>query len=133
MCFGTCPAYRLRIDRAGLVVFEPRGHTKVSAPVRYTVASWVFDSLALHLSRIGFSRLPDNIEESALCSSSATDHPTVIVSLFGTSAKRVVYYTGCKTEALDKTTSAPVALGQFAAGMDSLTGAHRLIRPDGIQ
>src|SRR3954468_7179852 len=94
-CFGTCPAYRLRIDRAADVVFESRNPGEAHAVARHTVASWVPDSLTAHLARIGFDQLPDEIAGSALCPDRATDHPTITVSVFSTSVKRVVYYTGC--------------------------------------
>lgn len=127
-CFGTCPAYRLRIDRAGETLLEPRnfqGDTR-----RDTVPASVIDSLQALLTSSGFWTLPDTISHgSPLCPDYATDHPTSIVSVFGTPAKRVTYYTGCFLRTDHTTAPQLLALRRFAARMDTLTGAFRHIRP----
>jgi hypothetical protein len=92
------------------------------------------DSLTTHLLRIGFQDLSDQIVASALCPDAVTDHPTITVALFGQLTKRVNYYTGCYLR-FDFTTRPTVApslltLLQFAARMDTLTGAHQWIRPE---
>jgi hypothetical protein len=127
-CFGICPAYRLRIDRSGNVAFESRNKSDSGTVSRGLVGPWVRDSLATHLTRIGFRQLPDTITGSALCPVPITELSTITVAVFDQHPKQVIYYTGCFLEFDFKTkaTVAPslVALRQFAARMDTLTGAH---------
>ena len=133
-CFGICPAYHLRIDRSGNVAFESRNLSDSGAVSRGSVARWVPDSLAIHLARIGFRDLPDEIAHSAMCPLAMTEVSTITVAIFDQHPKQVVYYTGCFLEFDFKTKAivAPplVALRQFAARMDTLTGAHRWIRAE---
>jgi hypothetical protein len=126
-CYGTCPAYRLRIDRQAAVLLEPRNFGGDSV-FRETVPPPVVDSLQVLLERSGFWTLPDSMEGTALCPDRATDHPTIIISVFGRPAKRIRYYTGCFLRSDHTTAPALLALRRFAAQMDSLTGAYRHIR-----
>jgi len=95
LCFGVCPAYRLSITRAGMVRFESRnpGDSGRTASVMIPVSD--FQTLmVLGLASTDLSELPDRIaDEPKYCRHRATDHPTVIVTVFaGTQTKRVEDY-----------------------------------------
>jgi hypothetical protein len=91
----------------------------------------VVDSLVAYGNRVGLMSLPDTIQGgSPLCRNHATDHPTILLDLFGANPKRMLYYTGCYTGAGAHSGSEPMLVLQaFAARMDTLTLATRWIRP----
>ena len=125
-CFGTCPAYRLHIGRGGAVHFRSTSGTE-PAVADDTIAAWALDSLHAHAVRARLWELPTRIEGSELCAAHATDHPTVMVTLYGRVPKHVSYYTGCY---LAPGAPAPslVALRQFADHVDALAQSHRWVR-----
>src|SRR5712691_4396264 len=97
ICFGTCPAYRLRLSDRGEVRFEAKNPGDEGRRATDTVAAATFPALISRASSIGFFDLPPEIAaDSALCHNRATDHPTVIVTVFAkTQTKRVEDYLGC--------------------------------------
>ena len=124
-CLGPCPAYRLRVSRAGEVFFVSRNPGEDGVSAVDTVEAWVADSIATQAHAIGFFTLPDTIR----CSRMASDAPTLTMGLFGRETKRVIYYTGCD---LSHDPSMAVTLNemqQLASRVDTLTGASRWIRP----
>jgi hypothetical protein len=129
LCFGTCPAYRLRVSRAGEVLFASRNPGEERVTAVDTVEAWVTDSLAIEADRSGFFDLPDRITAAPLCQTMRTDSPTITIGVFGPRTKRVVYYTGCNLGSDPSLASAIRALPQLAARVDSLTRAGRWIRP----
>src|SRR3954464_3410028 len=97
-CFGTCPMYHLTITRPGTARMQVRTFGPDSSPVAhvYTLAPTVLDSIARRVARIDFLSYPDLIRsDPQLCGTLATDHPSLIISIFGQRVKRVNYYTGC--------------------------------------
>ncbi len=130
LCLGTCSAYRLRVTTRNVSFVSRNPGESFSASD--AVAAGVADSLMAQARSSGFFALPDSIAGSPLCPDYATDHPTITVTVFGAPTKRVVYYTGCYLLSGDHT-NAPslLALGRFAANIDSLTGARRWIHPAG--
>lgn len=125
LCFGTCPAYRLRVSRTGEVLFSSRNPGEEHLAAIDTVEAWVTDSLASEAGRSGFFSLPDRIP----CQTMASDHPTITIGVFGARTKRVVYYTGCHLGSDPSLASALRGLPQLAARVDTLTRASRWIRP----
>ena len=115
-------------------MFESRNPSDSGTVSQNTAAAWVPDSLAAYLMREGFQDLPDQIAGSPLCPHAVTDLPTITVALFGQRPKRVTYYTGCflRFDFANSSIVAPslLALRQFAARMDSLSGAYRWIRSE---
>lgn len=127
-CFGSCPAYRLRVSRSGQVVFVSRNSGERAVD---TVGVWVTDSIVREARRFGFFSLPDSVTPGApLCRTNvATDHPTITIGIFGRPTKRVVYYTGCYLPS-DHPVATPLrGMLQLAARIDTLTRAGRWIRP----
>lgn len=133
LCFGTCPAYRLRVNSRGEVHFQSRNPGDGSRVATDTLAVSEYAWLLHEADRIGFDTFPDTIASSrSLCSVVATDHPTTTMSVFWThGAKRIEYYTGCFTDGGDSHDPARrlLQLSTLAASVDSVTRAARWIRP----
>jgi hypothetical protein len=131
MCFGTCPAYRLRLSDSGEIRFEARNPGDEGRRVTDTVAAATFPSLISRARSIGFFDLPSKIaDDSVLCRNRATDHPTVIVTIFTKAqTKRVEDYHGC-FETVEHEVLPPIArLRSFEVEIDSVLGSSRWVRP----
>lgn len=127
-CFGTCPAYRLRVSRSGEVVFVSR--YPITATSVDTVQTWVADSIATEAGRIGFFTLPDSvIPGRPLCTEVITDVPTITVGVFGSHTKQVIYYLGCVRPRDSVLAQSLQRLPKLAARIDTLTRADRWIKP----
>ena len=128
-CFGTCPSYRLSIARGGVVRFEERYGAEPHTG-RDSLGDSVLADLARRASDIPLASLPDTIAlDAKLCPVHATDHPTIVLGIFGATSKQVVYYTGCYAAPGEGPVPALEKLREFATAMDTLTRAARWIRP----
>jgi Domain of unknown function (DUF6438) len=131
MCFGTCPAYRLRLSNGGEIRFESHNPGDEGRHAVDTVAAATFPTLISRARSIGFFDLPSEIAaDSALCHNRATDHPTVVVTIFAkTQAKRVEDYHGC-FETVEHEILPPIAhLRAFEVEIDSVLRSSRWVRP----
>jgi hypothetical protein len=130
-CFGTCPAYRLRLSDSGEVRFESRNPGDGGRRVADTVAAVTFPALIAKAKSIGFFDLPSEIAaDSVLCHNRATDHPTVVVTIFAkTQTKRVEDYHGCFETVEHETLPAITRLRAFEVEIDSALGSSRWVRP----
>lgn len=121
-CFGTCPAYRLSITRAGAVHFQSRNPGDSARVATGSAAPGGFQALVERAASIGFDSLPDRIEGSRYCPDAATDHPSAGVEIFrGAAVKRVADYLGCR-EGLE-------SLRRFENAIDSVAGSQRWVQP----
>jgi hypothetical protein len=130
-CFGTCPAYRLRLSDSGEIRFESRNPGDEDRRVTDTVAAATFPSLISRARSIDFFDLPSVIaDDSVLCRNRATDQPTVIVTIFTKAqTKRVEDYHGC-LETVEHEILPPIArLRSFEVEIDSILGSSRWVRP----
>jgi hypothetical protein len=130
-CFGTCPAYRLRLSDSGEIRFESRNPGDEDRRITDTVAAATFSSLISRARSIGFFDLPSMIaDDSVLCRNHATDHPTVIVTIVTKAqTKRVEDYHGC-FETVEHEVLPPIArLRSFEVEIDSVLGSSRWVRP----
>ncbi len=125
-CYGTCPAYRLRVSRLGTVLFESRNRgeegrreTDSIAPIKF---QWILNEALL----IDFLALPDRIaSDSHFCPAQVTDLPTATITIYlPDKPKRVEDYYGCFW--------APAGLRDLEAAIDSLAGSSRWVRPNRI-
>ena len=74
VCFGRCPAYRLRISSDGTVLFSPENPPGETAQANIPPAAFV--DLAAKLEDAGFYSYPSVIQaHSALWAVHFTDHP----------------------------------------------------------
>lgn len=130
-CLGSCPAYRLRVSRAGKVLFVSRNPGEQGVSAVDTVGAWVSDSISIYAVRLGLFSLPDSITPGSLhCRTNVkTDGPTITFEVFGRLTKRVVYYTGCDLSRQPSMESALREMQHLASRIDTLTRAVRWIRP----
>ena len=130
-CFGTCPAYRLRVTATGAIAFEshnPRDRTRGVD----SIGPGVMDTLMARAHALGLFSLPDKIVRGLPhCGAFMTDHPSIRIDLFGSHRKTFDYNTGCYREMGTQASEPMQQLEAFAAAIDSLTGADRWIRPAG--
>ena len=130
VCFGTCPAYRLRVSRDGGVFFQSRN------PGDSTIAtdSVVFRTLAdlVRLAQAaGVFALPSRImDDRRICADVATDHPTVTIKIFGNGWSHIVEdYHGC-FQSVDHSLNVELRnLRRFEVAVDSALGSARWVRP----
>lgn len=118
-CHGRCPVYRVRLGGDGALLFRtPEGGTPVADRVEPAAVA----ALARRADRIGFRSLPSRVRDvPALCGPLATDHSTVIVTLFSPAGShRVEDDLGCHG-----TGGALRALRGLEAGIDSVAGSAR--------
>ena len=126
VCFGRCPAYRLRVASTGAVLFEPRNPD--GPPATDNVSPQAFAQLVLEATRIRLDSYPASIQDDRrLCALGATDHPSIILSTYaGAAVHSVNYYTGCHAAENDRASEERLAaLARFAAQIDSVTRSPR--------
>jgi hypothetical protein len=131
MCYGTCPAYRLSLSDIGAVRFESRNPGEGTRSADDTTAALTLSSLVSRAREAGFFQLPPEIaSDSVLCRNRATDHPTVIVTVYAKSGtKRVEDYHGC-FETVERGVPTPIVrLRAFENEIDSTLRSSRWVRP----
>lgn len=129
-CFGTCPAYRLRLSARGLVAFESRNPGDSGRTAVDSIAPDVATALLREAEALGFFDLPEVIaRDRQLCPAKATDHPTATVTIFGERTKRVEDDHGCFAAPDRSVVSVVGRLRAFEASIDSVTGSARWVRP----
>jgi len=133
MCYGTCPAYRLRLSDAGVVRFESRNPGDDGRVAEDTAAATALSSLVSRARSIDFFDLPTEIAaDPALCPNRATDHPTVVVTIFTkTEATRVQDYLGCFETTQRGVQPRVLRLRSFEAEIDSVLQSSRWTQPAG--
>jgi hypothetical protein len=131
MCFGSCPAYRLSVAASGRVHFASLNPGEAGRTASDTIARGRAVELLARAERVGLFQLPDRTaDDSMLCSARATDHSTVVVTVFGgAGTKRVEDYTGCYVS-VDPPRIAErlLQLRSFQAEIDSVAGSGRWVR-----
>ena len=131
ICFGTCPAYRLRLSDRGEIRFESRNPGEQGRRAADTVAVATLPALISRARSIGFFDLPSRIaDDSVLCHNRATDHPTVVVTVFAkTQTKRVEDYHGCFETVEHEILPAIARLRSFEVEIDSALRSSRWVKP----
>jgi hypothetical protein len=91
-CLGMCPVYHLSVTKGGRVAFQ-----EDATDVSDTTSAAAFSKLSDAFETVGFSSLPDKIQDQAgLCMPVATDFPTVILTVFTKDGMKTVNdYHGC--------------------------------------
>jgi Domain of unknown function (DUF6438) len=130
-CFGTCPAYRLRLSDSGEIRFESHNPGDEGRRAADTVAAATLPALISRAKAIGFFDLPSKIVgDSVLCRVAETDAPTVVITLFTKAqTKRVEDYLGCSKTVAYKTLQPIVRLRAFEVEIDSVLRSSRWVRP----
>jgi hypothetical protein len=133
VCYGTCPAYRLRVSDTGAIRFESRNPGDEGRVAEDKAAATTLASLVSRARSIDFFDLPTKIAaDTALCRNRATDHPTVVVTIFTkTEASRVEDYLGCFETTERGVQSRVLRLRAFEAEIDSVLQSSRWVQPAG--
>ena len=130
-CYGTCPAYRLRLSNTGEVRFESRNPGDEGRAGVDTITNATLPSLISRARAVGFFELPQDIaRDSVLCRNRATDHPTVVVTVFTSdAAKAVTDYHGCFETREHAVLPRIERLRSFEVEIDSVLRSSRWVRP----
>jgi hypothetical protein len=131
MCFGTCPAYRLRLSQAGEIHFESRNPGEGGRTASDTITAATLPFLISRARAVGFFDLPQEIaSDSVLCRDRATDHPTVVISVFTKDGiQRVRDYHGCFETTEHGVLPQIRRLRLFESEIDSVLQSTRWVRP----
>lgn len=129
-CYGSCPAYRLRLSNGGEIRFESRNQGDAGRSAVDTVPAGLLLRLVSRANTIGFFELPPKISgDSHLCPTFATDAPTVVVTVFGRKGtKRVEDYLGCRDRPESPLVVQVVRLRAFEAEIDSVLRSSRWVQ-----
>lgn len=94
-CYGSCPAYVVKLEGTGRVVYEGKDHIKEKGNKEGRVEIDKIKALIAEFANANFWALPDEYTESK-CNRYCTDMPTAIteLSLRGRT-RRVKHYYGC--------------------------------------
>jgi hypothetical protein len=130
-CYGTCPAYRLRLSDAGEIRFESRNPGEAGRSGVDTMAPRTLPLLIAKAMAAGFYEMPPDIsQDSTLCRDRATDHPTVVVTVFRRGdTKAVTDYQGCFETTEHEVLPRIARLRSFENEIDSVLKSSRWVRP----
>ena len=135
-CFGFCAAYRVVIDRTGRIVFRSRNPNE-NKEARDSISPAKFDFLVRRSREVEFDRFTPTIDphRKDYCAVVATDHPTVVTTLFYTSGpRRLEHYLGCWGPAGRESILPELnALRSFYRDIDSVVGSNRWARPPAVR
>ena len=131
ICYGTCPAYRLRLSRAGEIRFESRNPGDEGRTAVDTVTAATLPTLVSRARSIGFFDSPARIQgDSILCPTVRTDAPTVVITVFTKDeTRRVQDYLGCVDRVEHRVAPQLERLRSFESEIDSALGSSRWVRP----
>jgi hypothetical protein len=122
----------LRINSGEEIRFESRNRVDSARVAIDTAARGTYASLISKGRAAGFYELPPEIrKDSVLCHNFATDHPTVIITIFsGRSTRQVIDYHGC-FETVEHEVLTPIQeLRAFENEIDSTLRSSRWVRPN---
>lgn len=130
MCYGTCPAYRLRLSAAGEIYFASRNPGDEGRTAVDTMPAATLPLLISQARAAGFFELPQNIAgDSALCRDQATDHATVTITVFMKDATKTVEdYHGCFETTEHGVLPRIERLRSFEDQIDSVLKSSRWVR-----
>lgn len=129
VCYGTCPAYRLVLTRTGRLSFVGT-HPKDSTRVTNTLSVDSIKAIWWELDATRVLTFPAKIRDDAtLCPDVATDHPTVILTLYLESGiHRVEDYHGCFLRSDHTFAGRLVALRSLEDMIDRRANTSRWVR-----
>jgi len=131
LCYGTCPAYRLRLSATGEARFESRNPGDEGRNAVDNMPARTLSHLIARAIQFGFFELPSEIAgDRVLCGDRATDHPTVTTTVFTQGAtKTVIDYHGCFETNDHLVPPAIRQLRDFEDQIDSVLKSSRWVRP----
>src|SRR2546428_8088531 len=114
VCYGTCPAYTLRITGDGSVEYEGMRYVRVIGKATARISPDVVRRLVTEFERIGYFDLEDKY------TAMVTDNPTTTTSIrIDTRFKRVIDYV-----------AGPQALKELEQRIDEVAGSARWVSVD---
>ncbi|HEU4584298.1 MAG TPA: DUF6438 domain-containing protein [Gemmatimonadaceae bacterium] len=131
LCYGSCPAYQLKIGGDGAVAFVSRNPGDTPGTQADSIAPSQVEWLLGEAERLGFYSLPAVIaDDSTLCPLRATDHPTATVTITrGDSTHSVVDYHGCYVTHDPSVAPSVERLRRLEVAIDSVAQSSRWVRP----
>lgn len=130
VCFGTCPAYRVRVDRAGRIHFRSLDPSDPDRTATDSVSPNLLDSMVNEADRMGFEAMPDTIVGSRFCPQAVTDNPTATVTIFRSDkVSTVVDYHGCMDRTDPPAYPELARLRGFERSIDVVLKTERWARP----
>ncbi len=125
-CYGLCPQYHLTINADGKVVFEGKKDTEVQGTATGDISKAKLDGLIKEFQSISFFDLEDAYD-SDNCPSSATDFPTVVISLtLNGKTKKIRHDLGCSEDSKEHN-SYPPGLKELENAVDTAAETKRWI------
>jgi hypothetical protein len=126
VCYGTCPAYRILVTQAGRLTFvgtHPDDSTRATTQLPRSTTDSIFQVVA----DAPLSEFPPKIQaDSTLCPDLATDHPTVILTIFaGADVRRIEDYHGCYLRSDHSIAWRLATLRALEESIDRLAGTSR--------
>jgi Domain of unknown function (DUF6438) len=96
-CYGTCPAYVLTIEPDGKILFEGKQYTEVKGKSENLLSQEKKSQLITEIEKADFFSFKDlYTEDSNNCPATATDNPTVTISVkLNDKEKTIKHYLGC--------------------------------------
>lgn len=125
-CFGTCPAYSLRVTPDGSGLIEPEKFTAVPGPTRFAVTPAQYRrfraALSVHRPPTGTTK---RIAHGENCDRFATDMPAYVIEWTGADAKptRLEYQSGCLDPRYGK-------LRATIASIPRMLDVESMVKPD---
>ena len=131
VCYGTCPAYRLRLSDAGEIYFASRNPGDEGRAALDTMPVTTLPLLISKARAAGFFELPQSIaRDSVLCRDQATDHPTATITVFMKDATKTVEdYHGCFETTEHEVLPRIERLRSFEDEIDSVLKSSRWVHP----
>jgi hypothetical protein len=96
-CFGTCPAYTLRIFDDGKVLYEGKEFVKRKGKAEGQISKTELAALVRQFEQIDYLRLDDEYGVGDKCPEDWTDYPSAITSFnHNGKQKKIRHYLGCR-------------------------------------
>jgi hypothetical protein len=98
-CFGACPTYSITIDDKGRVTYLGQEFVETIGEAKTTISEADVARLVAAFQQARFSEFEDayNASTEDLCTTFATDMPSVVIALkMDGTTKTVNHYTGCQ-------------------------------------
>jgi len=97
MCYGTCPAYVLTVEPDGIILFEGKNYTKTIGKAESLLSKEKLSQLVVEIEKVNFFSFKDSYtEDSGNCPTTATDNPSVTISVkLNDKEKTIKHYLGC--------------------------------------
>lgn len=125
-CFGTCPAYTVKVFSDGVIIYSGEAYTELEGTFRLPDNPELFQRILRLLDESSFHQFRDDYGwttegEESPCREEWTDYPSTVLTLqFANNKKTVYHYHGCQgfereeeLKALEKKLFVLIGLGSY--------------------